>query len=49
MAEVDWGERDGNESQSRLGVPNQTGLILVSGPSRNRRSVTGCDTDLRRP
>jgi len=38
MAEVDWGERDDNESQSRLGVPNQTGLILVSGPSRSGKS-----------
>ena len=38
MGVVDWGERDGNDSQSRLGLPTQGGLILVSGPSRSGKS-----------
>jgi len=38
MGVVDWGERDGSGSQSRLGLPNQGGLILVSGPSRSGKS-----------
>ncbi len=38
MGVVDWGERDGNDSQSRLGRPNQEGLILVSGPGRSGKS-----------
>ena len=38
MGGVDWVERDGDESQSRRGLPNQAGLILVSGPSRSGKS-----------
>ena len=38
MAVVDGGVGDGDKDPSRLGLPNQAGLILVSGPSRSGKS-----------
>ena len=38
MAVVDGGEGDGARGPSRLGLPTQGGLILVSGPSRSGKS-----------